>query len=85
MATNYFSLSKKTINSKNEILIRFRHDQLARRAKTGIFIPVELWDEKNGCVLKENRKGRPTIERLKLEEERKVIEASIIELNDFIL
>lgn len=85
MATNYFSLSKKTINSKNEILIRFRHDQLARRAKTGIFIPAELWDEKNGCVLKENRKGRPTIERLKLEEERKVIEASIIELNDFIL
>jgi len=48
MATIYFSLSAKTnIDKKCEVLIRFSHGKINRRAKTNIFIPAEYWDTKS--------------------------------------
>jgi len=47
MAAIYLTLSKrKDTTGKQEILIRFKHNDIAQRAKTNIFIEERFWDDK---------------------------------------
>ena len=47
MAAIYLTLSKKKdTTGKHEILIRFKHNDIAQRAKTNIFIEEKYWDSK---------------------------------------
>ena len=47
MATVYFSLSRKesAATGLHEILVRFCHGRINQRAKSGIFVRSEYWDE----------------------------------------
>lgn len=47
MATVYFSLSRKESSGSNvrEILVRFCHGRINQRAKSGIFVKSEYWDD----------------------------------------
>ena len=47
MATVYFSLSRKesAATSMHEILVRFCHGRINQRAKSGIFVKSEYWDD----------------------------------------
>ena len=51
MAAIYLTLSKKTdTTGKQEILIRFKHNDIAQRAKTNIFIEEKFWDDKTNQI-----------------------------------
>lgn len=47
MATVYFSLSRKeyAASGLHEILVRFYHGRINQRAKSGIFVKSEYWDD----------------------------------------
>ena len=47
MATLVYSLSSKTdkVTGLHEVLIRFFHGRLNQRAKSGIFISAEYWND----------------------------------------
>lgn len=46
MATIYFSLSTKKTGRKKQIMVRFAATKVNQRAKTGIFIEEQYWDDK---------------------------------------
>ena len=51
MATIYYTLSAKSNANKDcEILMKFIHGQLTRRAKTNIFLSLEYWNADKQCV-----------------------------------
>ena len=55
MATIYLSLSaKKNLLNKQEILIRFSHGKINQRAKTGMFVPSEYWNENEQKIIVPN-------------------------------
>lgn len=47
MATVYFSLSRKEASGSNvrEVFVRFCHGRINQRAKSGIFVNPEYWDD----------------------------------------
>lgn len=50
MATIYFSLSSKKIGSKKQIMVRFGHTKINQRAKTGLYIEEDYWDNELQAV-----------------------------------
>ncbi len=50
MATIYFSLSSKKIGSKQQIMVRFGHTKINQRAKTGLYIEEDYWDNELQAV-----------------------------------
>ena len=52
MATIYYSLSAKENScGLHEVLIRFTHGRFNQRAKTGIYVLPEYWNEKTQSIL----------------------------------
>lgn len=51
MATIYFSLSTKSSDLKRQIMVRFTCSYVNQRAKTGIYIYPEYWDEKTASIV----------------------------------
>lgn len=47
-----YSLSRKRVGTRAEVLCRFYHGRLNQRAKTGIYAPADFWNDKEGrCVI----------------------------------
>ena len=47
-----YNISRKTLNGKAEVYIRFYKGALNQRAKTGIYVPVSLWSAAEGrCII----------------------------------
>lgn len=52
MASFVYHLSKKSVNGKNEIIVRVAAKNVFYQSKTNIFIHPEIWDEKKKIVKK---------------------------------
>lgn len=52
MATFYLRLSTKTnkATSQSEVLMRFKHGDIAQRAKTNVFVQPEYWSDENQSI-----------------------------------
>lgn len=53
MATIYLRLSSKKdkVTSQSEILMRFKHGDIAQRAKTNIFVSSENWNDEEQSII----------------------------------
>lgn len=52
MASIVFSLSRRIVNNRAEVLCRLYHGSLNQRAHTGIYAPVQVWNTKEGrCTI----------------------------------
>lgn len=48
-----YNISRKRVGTYAQVLCRFYQGKLNQRAKTGIFVPADLWNEKEGrCVIR---------------------------------
>lgn len=51
MATVYLSLSTKLCGDKKQVMVRFSHGKVNQRAKSGVFVYPDYWDEQRQMVI----------------------------------
>lgn len=51
MATVYLSLSTKLCGEKKQVMVRFSHGKVNQRAKSGVFVYPDYWDEQRQMVI----------------------------------
>lgn len=51
MATIYLSLSTMANGEKKQVMVRFSHGKVNQRAKSGIFVYPDYWDDKKQMVI----------------------------------
>lgn len=83
MATIYYTLSTKKAGNKKQVMVRFSHNKINHRAKSGIFIPQEYWDDTTQSVLMP-RKRLMTDDMIALIAELREIDAKLRELTQAI-
>lgn len=83
MATIYYTLSTKKAGNKKQVMVRFSHNKINHRAKSGIYVPQEYWDDTTQSVLIP-RKRLMTDDMIALIAELREIDAKLRELTQAI-